>query len=40
MDISLNIDYPCFKFEIDTLHDIVKGTMSQIFDLGPSFHFM
>ena len=39
MDISLNINFPLTKFDMLILHDIMEGTLSQIFNLGPSFYF-
>ena len=40
MDISLNIVCPWIKFDMILLHDIMEGTVSQIFDLAPSFYLM
>ena len=28
------------RFSVCILKDLLKGSLSQIFDLGPSFHFM
>ena len=39
-DISLNIVFPYMKFYILILHIVIEGTVSQIFDLGPSFYFI
>ena len=40
MDISLPITYKSFKFST-CIHEIwMQGSMSQNFDLGPSFDFM
>ena len=38
--ISLNIVYSSLKFDILIIHDIMEGTVSQIFDLGPSHCFI
>ena len=40
MDISLPISYKSFKFST-CIHEIwMQGSVSQNFDLGPSFDFM
>ena len=40
MDISLNNNRKRLKFRVCILHDDKEGTVSQNFDLSPSFHFM
>ena len=40
MDISLNIYTLVIKFHTYILNIPFKGTVSQIFDLGPGFYFM
>ena len=40
MDISLHNQHKLLRFCLCVLHDHIEGTLSQIFDLGPSFHFM
>ena len=40
MDISLNNQHKLLKFCLCALHYRIEGTVSQIFDLGPTFHFM
>ena len=37
---GVNILFPYMKFYILILHFVIEGTVSQNFDLGPSFHFM
>ena len=39
-DVSLNILLRVLKIYIIILDTIMEGTLSQIFYLGPSFHFM
>ena len=39
-DISLNIQVKIMKFETDVENIHKEGTVSQIFYLGPSFHFI
>ena len=39
-DVSLNILFLYMKFYILILHIVIEGTVSQNFDLGPSFHFI
>ena len=39
-DISLNILFPYLEFYILIIHIVIEGTVSQNFDLGPSFHFI
>ena len=36
LDNSINIIYKVFKFGVVILHIIMEGTVSQIFNLGPS----
>ena len=38
--ISFNIEYRKLKFSMIILEMMMEGTMSQIFYLGLSFHFM
>ena len=38
--ISLQNQQQILKFYLCVLHDHIEGTMSQIFDLGPTFYFM
>ena len=40
MDISLNNQHKVLKFCLCALHYHIEGTVSQIFDLDPTFHFM
>ena len=40
LDISLNIHFLIIKFLIRIENIKMEGTVSQIFDLGPSFDFM
>ena len=40
VDISINVEHKPFKFVEVILDIIMKGTVSQIFDLGLSFYFM
>ena len=40
MDISVNIYIIDLEFSMCILEVLVEGSMSQIFDLGPSFYFM
>ena len=40
MDISVTINITELKFSVWILKVRLKGKMSQIFDLGPSFYFM
>ena len=40
MDISVNITHTSFRFETCILEIQMEGSMSQNFDIGPSFHFM
>ena len=37
---SVAIIYKLFRFGVVSLYVITEGTMSQIFDLGPSSFFM
>ena len=39
-DISLDISYIVFKIDMLILDNMMEGTMSQNFDLGPKFYFM
>ena len=39
-DISVTNKEKLMKFSRDVLHVMSEGNMSQIFYLGPSFHFM
>ena len=39
-DISFNIQCTYLKFGIHILECQLEGSVSQIFDLGPSFYFM
>ena len=39
-DISFNIPYKFLKFDIHVHKGHLEGSVSQIFDLGPSFYFM
>ena len=40
MDISLDIYIVNLKFSMSIIKVFFEGSVSQIFDLGPSFHFM
>ena len=40
MDISVTICAIDLRFSVYILKVPLEGSMSQIFDLGPSFHFM
>ena len=40
MDISLQNQQKLLEFCLCVLHDHIEGTMSQIFYLGPTFHFI
>ena len=40
MDISLHNQQTLLKFCLCVLHYGIEGTVSQIFYLGPTFHFM
>ena len=40
MDISVTINIAELKFSVWILKVLLEGSLSQIFDLGPSFHFM
>ena len=37
---SITKAYTDFKFRLPSLHIYLEGTVSQIFNLGPSFYFM
>ena len=39
-DILLDILYTVFKIDMLIPDTMMEGTVSQIFDLGPSFYFM
>ena len=39
-DISSNIPCTLMKSYMPVLEYVIEGTVSQIFDLGPSFYFM
>ena len=40
MDISVTINITELKFSVWILKVLLEGSVSQIFYLGPSFHFM
>ena len=40
VDFSITKAYTAFKFILLSLHIHLEGTVSQIFNLGPSFYFM
>ena len=40
MDISVSINITELKFSVWILKVLLEGSVSQIFDLGSSFHFM
>ena len=40
MDISVTVKDSNMKFPLDVLKVVLEGTVSQIFDLGLSLHFM
>ena len=40
MDISVTIYITELKFSVWILKVLLEGSVSQIFDLGPSFYFM
>ena len=40
VNFSITIVYTAFKFCLLSLHTHLEGTVSQIFDLSPSFYFM
>ena len=40
MDISLDIYIVNLKFSMSIIKVFLEGRMSQIFELGPSFHFL
>ena len=40
LDNSVNIIYIAFKFGVVIFDIITEGTVSQTFDLGPSYLFM
>ena len=40
MDISLDSQHKCLRFCLCVVHNDIEGTVSQNFDLGPSFCFM
>ena len=40
MDISVTIHIIPLRFSVCILKVLLEGSVSQIFDLGPSFYFM
>ena len=40
MDMSFENQQKCLTFCLCVVHDHIEGTVTQIFDLGFTFHFM